>query len=230
MHSTAIPDEILARTRARRLGRSFLDRLDPATTALLVIDLQDGFLREGALLEVPLAREIVPVVNRLAADLRAAGGHVAFSRFAYLPDEPHPWTVFYDRFLNAEIAQEQKDAFAPGAADLQLWSALEVAGGDFVFDKSRYSAFTPGTSPLPGWLERRGIRTVIVVGTLSNCCCESTARDALQHGYDVIFVEDANATLSDAEHTAALVNMLTLFADVVPAQAVCDRLSGRAAA
>jgi ureidoacrylate peracid hydrolase len=64
-------------------------------------------------------------------------------------------------------------------------------------------------------LQARGIDTLIITGTLTNCCCESTARDAMQMGYKIIFVSDANATLSDAEHNATLISMTTIFADVM---------------
>jgi ureidoacrylate peracid hydrolase len=64
-------------------------------------------------------------------------------------------------------------------------------------------------------LKARGIDTLIISGTLTNCCCESTARDALQMGYNVIFLTDANATLSDEEHNATLISMTSIFADVM---------------
>ncbi|MTE01475.1 isochorismatase family protein [Paracoccus sp. YIM 132242] len=230
MHRIDVPPDILARAQGRRGPRSFTDMLDPTTTAHVVIDMQQGFLRPGALLEVPVAREIVGNVNRISAALRQAGGHVAFTRFAWLPDDPLDWQVFYRRFLNASEAEAQRHGFGPAGADLPLWPDMDVAPGDFVVDKTRYSAFTPGTSGLPDWLKAKGIRTLIITGTLSNCCCESTARDAMQGGYDVIFVADANATLTDYEHNAALANMMTLFADVIDTGTLLARLSSRAAA
>jgi len=57
--------------------------------------------------------------------------------------------------------------------------------------------------------------TLIITGTLTNCCCESTARDAMQMNYKIIFVSDANAALTDAAHNATLENMAMLFADVM---------------
>jgi ureidoacrylate peracid hydrolase len=64
-------------------------------------------------------------------------------------------------------------------------------------------------------LKARGIDTLIITGTLTNCCCESTARDALQMGYNVIFLTDANAALGDEEHNATLMSMTAMFADVM---------------
>lgn len=228
MHNVNIPAEIMSRTRARRGGQSFVDTLDPARTAHVVIDMQQGFLRPGALLEVPVAREIVDNVNRISIALRQAGGRVAFTRFAWLPDDPFEWHLFYRRFLNAETAAIQRRGFAPDGEDLPLWPQMDRAPDDAVLDKTRYSAFTPGTSGLGDWLQARDIRTLIITGTLTNCCCESTARDAMQLGYEVIFVADATATLTDSEHNATLVNMLTLFADVADTETLLARLGAPA--
>ncbi len=230
MHKIDVPPEIITRARASRGERSFAATLDPATTAHVVIDMQQGFLRPGALLEVPVARDIVGHVNRISAALRQGGGHVAFTRFAWLPDDPLEWRVFYQRFLNPQKSDAQLHSFSPAGNDLPLWPDMDVQDGDAVIDKTRYSAFTPGTSGLQDWLQARQIRTLIITGTLSNCCCESTARDAMQLGYDVIFVSDANATLTDYEHNATLANMMTLFADVMDTDALIARLSARAAA
>ena len=56
--------------------------------------------------------------------------------------------------------------------------------------------------------------TVLITGTLTNCCCESTARDAMQHNYRVLVAADANAALTDAEHAATLHTMAFVFADL----------------
>jgi ureidoacrylate peracid hydrolase len=108
-----------------------------------------------------------------------------------------------------------KAAFTRGAPDFELWSGLDVRDGDLIVDKTRFSGFIPGTSELHDLLQARGIDTLIITGTLTNCCCESSARDAMQMGYKIIFVSDANATLSDEEHNATLISMTTIFADVM---------------
>lgn len=226
MHPMTVPEEIVLRARAVRGGQSFLARLDPATTAHVVIDMQQGFLRPGALLEVPMAREIVGNVNRISAALRAAGGRVVYTRFAWLPEDPLEWHVFYNRFLNPGKSATQLGTFSPAGPDLPLWPQMDLQPGDTVLDKTRYSAFTPGTCHLPDWLAENGIRTVVISGTLSNCCCESTARDAMQYGYDVIYMADANAALTDYEHNAALASLMLLFADVVETDDLLARLTG----
>ncbi len=225
MQRHELAPEFQPRNLATRGPLHLLDQLDPATTAHLVVDMQNGFLRPGALLEVPEARAVVPQINAISAALRAAGGMVAFTRFAWKPDEVRLWDAFYRRFLNPERAARQQEAFAPGAPDLQLWDGLDIAPGDLVVDKTRYSAFITSTCDLHEILQARGIRTLIISGTMTNCCCESTARDAMQYGYDVIFASDANATLTALEQETTLMNLALLFAEVAPSRAIQSALS-----
>lgn len=91
--------------------------------------------------------------------------------------------------------------------------------------KGRFSGFTHGTSPLHHQLLAAGIDTVIVSGTVTNVCCESTARDAMQYNYRVILATDANAALSDDEHAAALNSLAFVFADLRSAEEIERLLS-----
>jgi len=113
-----------------------------------------------------------------------------------------------------------EQAFAPGAHYWQLWPTLDVAAADHLIEKTRFGAFVPGASGLHALLQRHEVDTLIITGTLSNCCCESTARDAMQMNYKIIFVSDANAALTDAAHQATLENMALLFADVMTSREV----------
>ncbi|MNN54302.1 Isochorismatase family protein YecD [compost metagenome] len=81
--------------------------------------------------------------------------------------------------------------------------------------KTRFSPFVQGASCLHRELIRLGVDTVAITGTVSNTCCESTARDAMMLNYRTIFVSDANAARTDEEHNATLGNMVQTFADVV---------------
>ena len=206
--------QILDRLAASRGGaRNAFETLDPARTAHLIIDMQNGFMEPGAPVEVPMAREIVGEVNRLSAAMRATGGRNYFVRYTTPYGEVPGWPIMWNR-LGPEGAKTHQDAFTPGAYHWQLWPDIEVAEGDAVLDKHRFSAFTPGTSDLPALLKADGIDTVIVSGTLTNCCCESTARDAMQNNYRVIMAADANAALSDEEHAATLHILGLVFADL----------------
>jgi ureidoacrylate peracid hydrolase len=220
MHEIDIPAEVLARVARYRARRHMLTHIDPARTAHLVVDLQNGFVEPGAPVEVPVARAIVPNVNRITRALRAAGGTIIYLRFKTDAKALADWSVFYDLMFNGIRRDEMAAAFGPDCHHFALWPELDVRPGDWVVDKTRYSAFVPGTCDLHERLQKAGIETLIVTGTLTNCCCESTARDAMQRNYGVVFVSDGNAALSDAEHNATLSSMVTLFADVMPADDV----------
>jgi ureidoacrylate peracid hydrolase len=227
MHKITLDPELIQRLTAERGGRLHIfDDLDPRHTAHLIIDMQNGFMETGAPVEVPCAREVVPVINAISAAVRRAGGTNIFVQFTTPADSLESWSSFYRRFPK-EVGQAHQAAFAPGAHYWQLWSALDVRDGDLKVTKGRFAAFIPGTCDLHRLLQDRDIDTLIVTGTLTNCCCESTARDAMQFNYKVIFVSDANAALTDAEHNATLNNMCALFADVMSTAEVIDVLGRR---
>jgi len=228
MHRISIPPVIAVRLGEAGDDLSLPGGVDPARTAHIVIDLQNGFMEPGAPVEVPAAREIVPQVNAISRALREAGGTNVFVRFTTAPDGERSWSTFYAR-MPAEQARGHREAFTPGHHYWELWPGLDVEPADLKVDKTRFGAFIPGTCDLHEILQRRGIDTLIVTGTLTNCCCESTARDAMQLNYRVIFVSDGNAALSDEEHNMTLGNMRFLFADVVDTGEVLDAIRGEKA-
>ena len=216
MHKVSIRDDIVARARLQRGGREHLfEILDMSRVAHIIVDLQVGFVAKGAAVEVPATRDMIGEVNAISRAVRTAGGVNAFLRFTHDPDEPIKWTSNYTGYMTAPMIEMVKEAFSRGAREWELYAELDVQPQDLIFDKTRYSGFIPGTCAMHEQLQARGIDTLIITGTLTNCCCESTARDAMQMGYKIIFVSDANATLSDAEHNATLISMTTIFADVM---------------
>lgn len=218
---------LLERVRARRGGRVHVTtRLDPARTALLVVDMQLAFTREGAPSGTGEAPGVIPAINRVAAALRGRGGHVAFSRATFDATEDGGWPGFYRRMVAPDLARRILEGLREGHALHALDPALEVAAGDFVFPKSRYSAFAPGASPLPGWLAARGVRTLLVAGTLTNVCCESSARDAMQWGYETVMIADANAARDRVAHAATLATFLEFFGDVLTAAQAVALIEG----
>jgi ureidoacrylate peracid hydrolase len=235
MHKISIPEHIIARGRRQRGGREHIfESLDISKVAHVIVDLQVGFVAEGAPVEVPTSREILGSVNAISRATRAAGGLNVFLRYTYDGEERLPWNVWFENYMSASQFDVMKNAFSRGAPDWRLAPELEVREGDLVIDKTRFSAFIPGTCDLDERLKARGVDTLVITGTLTNCCCESTARDALQMGYNVIFISDANATLSDEEHNATLMSMYAIFADVLTTDQAIGLIArsapGRAAA
>jgi ureidoacrylate peracid hydrolase len=215
MHKIEIAPEVMDRVKAWRGTTHMFENLDPTRTAHLIVDLQNGFMEVGATVELPVARDIVPNVNEICKAVRAAGGTNIFIR--YLIDEPThvAWSTWFTDFANPQRAKAMNDTFSRGCHGFELWPTLDVKSEDLIVDKTRFGAFVPGSSQLHEILQARGIDTLIITGTATNVCCESTTRDAMQMNYKVIFVADGNAALTDAEHNATLNNMAALFADVM---------------
>ena len=214
MHPSTLPADIVERMRQRRGRLHLFDQLQARRTALVVIDMQNAFLRPGAPSETPVARAIVPQINRLAAALRQAGGVVAFAQGSFAPQGPDAWPLFFDHMVNPAYSSAILQALTPGHPDHALWPELDVQPQDLRVRKKRYSAFFPGACSLPEQLRERGIDTVIITGTLTNVCCEASARDAMMADFKTVMVSDANAARSDAEHLGALVSLVQFFADV----------------
>jgi len=215
MHEIHLSPDVIEKLRSTRGRVHVFEDLDIRRTAHLIVDLQNGFMEPGAPVEVPIAREVVPQVNAISAAVRARGGQNIFLRMTIDAESQSGWSNWFTYLHGRESAAATTEAFRRNTHYWQLWPQLQVKDPDVAVEKTRFGAFVPGASPLHEVLQDRGIDTLIITGTLSNCCCESTARDAMQMNYKVIFVADANATWTDAAHNATLENMALLFADVM---------------
>jgi ureidoacrylate peracid hydrolase len=216
MHTPAILPAVVERVTQRRGRLRVFDSLDPSRTAHVVVDLQNGFMAPGAVAEIPAAREIVPSVNRISQALREAGGLVVYIQNTFDEEAVRTWPVFFNHFCSPSRRERMIEAFTPGSDGHQIWAGLDVRHEDLKVRKSRFGAFAPGASALDAILKARGVDTIIVTGTASQVCCESTARDAMMLNYKVFYVADANATFTDAEHNATLSAMAYTFCDVLP--------------
>lgn len=225
MHSVGIRDEIKDRVIARRGKVHLFDSFDPARTAVIVIDMQATFCAEGAPAEVPLSRGLVGPINRLNKLVRNAGGHVIWINHANEnTDGRSDWDGFYNTFVADEVRAQTIASMAPGSPGQQIWQGLDVAEDDLQLIKNRYSALIPGSSALERVLRSLGVETLLITGTKTNVCCESTARDAMMMDFKVVMVEDATATLSDDEHRAALETIIQQFGDVMTIDEIAARL------
>jgi ureidoacrylate peracid hydrolase len=229
VHKIDISPEVMDRVKAWRGRTHMFDHLDPAKTAHLIVDLQNGFMEQGALVEIAEAREIVPNVNRISAAVRAAGGTNIFIRYLIDDAVRQNWSTWFTDFSSPERRKAMDETFSKGCHGFELWPGLDVKAEDLIVDKTRFGAFVPGSSELHEILQARGLDTLIITGTATNVCCESTARDAMQMNYKVIFMADGNATNTDAEHNATLNNMAALFADVMTTEEVTGFLAAASA-
>ena len=229
MHNPLIDPVVIRRVTERRGGLGVFDSLDCRRTAHIVVDLQNGFMAPGAVAELPIARDIVPNVNRISDAVRRAGGLVVFIQNTFDEIAVRTWPVFFNHFCSPARRVRMIEAFTPGSEGHALWPDLDVRPEDLKVRKRRFGAFAPGASDLHAILQDRGIDTLIVTGTASQVCCESTARDAMMLNYKVFFVADGNATFTDAEHNATLTSMAYTFCDVRDTASVLTLLETQAA-
>ncbi len=212
MHPHTLPETVVRAVIARRGRLHAFETIDPRRAALVVVDMQNVFCAPGAPIEVPVARQVVPNINRLAAAMRQAGGLVVWVQITV--SEQEEWPIFLDHIVSSSVSQDILEALRPDSEDHRLWPEMQVDPDDLIVRKNRFSAFLPSACPLAGILEERGVDTVIIVGALTNVCCESSARDAMMMDFRTIMVSDANATRSDEEHLATLITFVQAFGDV----------------
>ena len=229
MHKINIPAYVDERSLQRRGRVNVFDSVDPARTAHVVVDLQNGFMAPGAASEIDIAREIVPNVNSISAACRATGALNVFLQHTIDAKAHDTWSTWFEYFAHADRRKRMDETFTEGSFGHQLWPQLEVTDADLKVKKYRFGAFVEGSSGLHGILQARGIDTLIITGTATNVCCESTARDAMMMNYKVIFVSDGCATFTDAEHNGTLGNMRAIFADVRGSTEVVGLLMQKAA-
>jgi ureidoacrylate peracid hydrolase len=228
MHKVELSQDMIARMRKRRGGKLHsIQSLDPSKTALLVIDMQNVWCKEGMPAYSPYCEGIVPNINRLAAATRAAGGTVFWIRAIYGDDAPKTWKSYME-FLSPEFLGDMLTGLTEGNEGAELWHELDVQPGDQHLIKRRFSALIQGSSDLGERCEKAGIDTLIITGTATNVCCESTARDAFMLSYRSLVVSDANATATDEGHNASLNAMLSRFADVFTTDEVVGLLDAAA--
>jgi ureidoacrylate peracid hydrolase len=224
MNKVYIPGWVTDRIVAK-FGREHVHSdLVPTRTALVVIDMQNAFmLPEVAHAYCPHAVGIVPNVNRLAAAIRETGGQVIWVISAFDESSIQEWSTLYG-MCGPERSSARRSALTKGSKGHELWSELEARPEDLIVTKQRFSAFLPNSSELPQVLRRRGLDTVLIAGTVTNVCCESSARDAMQLNFKTVMITDANAAMTDDEHNWSLINFYSSFGDIMSTEYAISRL------
>jgi ureidoacrylate peracid hydrolase len=215
MHNVQITQQAIDISLRRRGKVQPFTTIEPRKTALLVVDMQTGFIEPGAVAEIPVAREIVPNINRLAAALRERGGLVVWIVSTYGPGAEQDWTTFFNFIITGETSDRFRLAFQEGRPEHALWRELERRPEDVVASKNRLTPFADPDQALERLLRSRGVDTTFIVGTVTNVCCECTARDAAMRNFKTIMISDANASRNDVEHNATLSIFLQAFGGVL---------------
>jgi ureidoacrylate peracid hydrolase len=203
-------------------------RVDPARTALLVVDMQRAFVEPGQAMEVPPARDVIPRIEELIGIFREKRLPVVFTEFIYSPAAP---------LLAGELHPEHRPA-APGAPtgfglpsssclegedNARVISDLAPRPDELVIRKHYYDGFN-GTV-LDGALRARGVTTLAITGTMTDICVLGTVIGAFNREYRLIVVGDGVATLWPEIQRATLDIIRRAYARVLSAKELADELA-----
>ena len=223
MHKVGVRQHIVDRVIARRKKYHWFNELDASKTALVVIDMQNTFCEPNSPAEVPQSREIVDPINKFAKTLREKGGQVIWVLHANSQvGDKSDWELFFNNVVADEVKSRTIASLSPEKQ--KVWKDLTVDQRDITVIKNRYSALISGSSSLERVLQNLGIDTILIAGTKTNICCESTARDGMMLDFKIVMVEDCCAALSDDEHQATLESIIQQFGDVRTSESILEIL------
>ena len=208
MHQISLPQFAIERGRFMHPPQAFA----PLKTAVLAIDFQCFFIDEGQPMGNPHARDILPTANRIHAAVRNAGGRVVLIQHSRVPP-----TAAATSSPQAPTAVSSLELI-PGSSSYGIHPSIVRGAEDLTVVKPQSSPLhTKAGTKLLEILHARGIETLIITGLVTHGCCDCTARDAFQHGFNVVIASDATAAVTDDEHNAALRNLEIYYARVMRA-------------
>ena len=183
-------------------------KLNPKSTALVLIDLQQGVL--GMPLQPRTGTQVLANATKMAQQFRHARAPVVLVRVAFAED-----------FADAPPQNVDQPMQRPAQGLPSEWSTLApglLGPGDLVVTKRQWSAFH-GTE-LDLQMRRRGIKTIVLGGVATNFGVESTARQAWEHNYDVVVLEDVCASASAELHEMTLAHVFPRFSRIASSSAI----------
>lgn len=173
--------------------------VDPRTTALIIVDMQNDFVKPGGALVVEQAKETIPAVQRLQGLARRSGMAVFYTQDTHDPGDME-FPIWGQHVLR-------------GSWGWQIVEELAPQPGERVIQKLRYDGFF-GTS-LDHELRLKEIKSVIVCGTVANICVLHTAGSAALRGYKVILPIDAISAMTLFDFQAAIRQTSFLYRGVI---------------
>ncbi len=171
-------------------------RVDPAKTALVVVDMQNDFVKEGGTLVVPDAEATLPKLQGLLDLARGSGMKVIFTQDTHAEGDPE-WEIW------PEHVRE-------GSWGWEIVGELTPREDELVIRKVRYDAFY-GTH-LDHYLRVWGVDTLVICGTVANICVHYTAASAALRWFEVVVPRDATSALDPFDLEASLRQTSFLFA------------------
>jgi ureidoacrylate peracid hydrolase len=199
------------------VGDDFFE-IDASKCALIVIDMQNAFVAENSPLETPGARAIIPRLAELIELARSARIPIVWTQSDHRPPYGGLMLRKFPMIANDRVLWS-------GDPSYEMYPHMpqpQEREGEYRIVKHKFDAFFE--TDLDAILRFHGVDTVIITGTATNACCESTARSAFMRDYKVVFPSDANATFDSAMHEAALKNIELLFGRVLTTAELIDKL------
>ncbi|MBN9280410.1 MAG: isochorismatase family protein [Hyphomicrobium sp.] len=210
--------------------------IDPAQTALIVVDMQNAYASRGGYLDLAGfdltgIDGVIAGIASLLNDIRSAGVPVFFLQNGWDPAYKEAGGPLAANQMKSNALKLMRNEpqyagklLAKGGWDYALIDALMPMEDDFIIPKPRYSGFV--SSPLDSMLRSRGIRQLFVVGVASNVCVETTIRDAFGLEYQAIMVTDCCLQAGPTYiQEATIFNVETFFGWTTTSDALRERLA-----
>ena len=178
---------------------------DPASTAVVVVDMQNGFCHPEGSLYTPASEEVLPDVINLVSAARDAGASVVYTQDVH-PPEQFEEAHYYDEF------DRWGEHVVEGSWDAELHDDLDVREADHIVEKHTYDAFY--RTDLEGYLDTHGIDDLLLCGTLANVCVLHTAGSAGLRDYRPVIVEDALGYIEEDHKEYAVEHSDFLFGEL----------------
>jgi ureidoacrylate peracid hydrolase len=200
----------------------FLTEVDVDKTAVIVVDMTNGFCEPGAPVFVEMGYELAPKLGDFLETCRDSGIMALFTTHLYRADGSD-----MSRLVKRRM-QASGPMLIEGTHDVEIYPVCGPREDEIVIKKHFFSSFY-GTD-LDTILTANGIKTLVITGVCTDICCFATARDAMCYGYDVVFPADLTGTYEHPDcgagkftarqyHVATLNNLAATNADVMESDA-----------
>ena len=207
-HPSGIPQTIVEKVMKRRGRLHAFEKLIPSRTALVVVDLDTRTMEEPYNDRI---RALAPKVIAIADALRVNDGTVAWVTTPVRKATPNFIALYGESF-----AKMHEEASVKNGGATTVWEDLKPQEGDLFVEKKGGNAFFPGNCDLHQKLQQRKIQSILIVGMVTNVCCESTARGATELDYQVTMISDTMWGHKEGQHEATLATFFRNFGDVRP--------------
>ncbi len=171
--------------------------IDPAGTAVVVVDLMNDFMKEGGSMVLAGGLAVIPPILKVIGAVRGKGGKIVYIKDNHRPDK-----------TDSEFVIREPHCI-DGTWGAELVDEVSPRPEDYVVKKRRFSAFFQ--TDLDLILRENGIKTLIVVGVVTNICVRSTVHDGFFNGYQCVVPEECVMATGEREQASTLWDIDTHF-------------------